>query len=120
MRNRETIKLDSKEITIKELTVKQIMMLGDKIANSSKSAGEGESDFDLIKGAFKDHLELGVEGIIFEELIELAPSELKLIYEKFKEVNAVFFEVAQQIGLLDLLQRIKLELQNGFLKSLAD
>jgi len=119
MRKRETIKLDDKEITIKELTVKQIIEIGEKIANPGE-AKQGGNDFDLIKDAFKEHLALGVEGIAFDEIMELAPSEIKTIYTKFKEVNGVFFEVAGQMGLLDLLQRIKLELQNGFLKSLAD
>jgi len=119
MRKRETIKIDDKEITIKELTVKQIIEIGEKVANPGE-AKAGLSDFDMIKDAFKEHLALGVEGIAFDDLVELAPSELKTIYEKFKEVNGVFFEVAEQVGILDLLQRIKLELQNGFLKSLAD
>ena len=119
MRKREGLKLDDKEIIVKELTLKEIMEIGDKIANSSRGT-KGGSDFDAIKDALKEHLELGIEGISFDQLVLMTPSELKTIYEKFKEVNSVFFEVAQQMGLIDLLRKIKIEIQNGFLKSLAD
>lgn len=118
MRKRETIKIDDREITIKELTVKQIIEIGDKVANPGERKN-GDSDLDLLKDAFKQHLALGVDGIVFDELLSLAPSELKTIYDTFKEVNAVFFGIAQQIGFLDLLQKIKLELQSNFLRSLA-
>jgi len=119
MRKLETIKLDDREITIKELTVKQIIEIGEKMANPGEDKKES-SDIDILKDAFKEHLALGVEGVSFDELIELAPSEIKVLYEKFKEVNKVFFEIAQQVGILNLLQKVKMELQASFLKSLAD
>ena len=113
MRKRNVIKIDDKEITVKELTVKEIISIGNKLTSESK---EG---FDSIKAVFGEHFAVGIEGISFPELWDLAPSELDQIYKAFKEVNHVFFQVARQAGLIEMIETIKEALKQDFLKSLA-
>jgi hypothetical protein len=44
----------------------------------------------------------------------MSPSELKSIFDAFKEVNATFFEVAQEAGLLNLLSQLKMAVVEDF------
>jgi hypothetical protein len=116
MRKRKTIKVDDREITVKELTVKEILEIGNRIADQDKA---GDVSLGAIKAALGNHLGMGVEGVQVDDLMEMAPSEIDSIYQAFKEVNAVFFEVAQQAGLKDLLRTLQEAVKRDFLKSLA-
>lgn len=116
MRIRKTIKLDDREITVKELTVKEILDVGNRLADQDK---DSSVTLDSIREALDQHLSLGVEGVTVADLMEMAPSEIDTIYQAFKEVNKVFFAVAQQAGLADLLRQLQEAIKRDFLSSLA-
>lgn len=121
MRKRKIVKIDDREITIKELTVREIIKLGDKLGDLDKgdtSEKEGTT-LEVIKESLGKHLSMGVEGVTIEDMIDMAPSDLDAMYHAFKEVNKVFFVVAQQAGIADLLRSVKDTIRRDFLKSLA-
>lgn len=156
MRRTKRIKIDDKEITVKELTPREIMGLGDKLsaftgadapaqpkgkAKAQPPAGSPDvgSDvnltgqvqglpekpkdkigFDAIKKALQENLTLAVEGITLDEMLDMAPSDLKTIWEEFKGVNTVFFEVVQKVGLGNLLHSVAQTIQRDFLSYVVD
>jgi hypothetical protein len=117
MRQRASIKIDSTEYVIKELTMKEILsLLSDKQEpkETTDPADFEKSLFGL--GPFLDRLiELAFENNVSRErLMEHTPSELKQIYNTFKEVNAPFFEVAQYLNLGETLHKITVQLLESF------
>ncbi len=88
MRKIKIVKIDDKEITVKELRVKDIR----EILIAGEEAGENIlADIERLLPYASD--------IKPEELEEMAPSEIKLLWEDFKEVNADFLEVIERLGI---------------------
>jgi hypothetical protein len=81
MRRTGTLTINDKVITINELTVKQILALRETVTGDALTA------IKEIVGLVTDAPE--------EFILELAPSELKNLYEKVKEVNADFFDLTR-------------------------
>lgn len=117
MRKQEPVKIDKKEIMVKELTVREILEIAE-LKNVKSAKGE-ELSLTMFKKEFSNYLPKAVTGIKLDEMLDLAPSELKEIYDKFKEVNGVFFDVARAAGLTALLDQIKTAVQKDFLKLLV-
>ena len=117
MRKVETVELSNElKIEIRELTVEQILTFYDDFAG-------GVNEEDLSKGTMgylETLFDLSVASEIFkfEDLKRLTPSEIKLIYDKFKEVNKVFFDVSQSLGLTQALEGLIEELRKEFTKGL--
>ncbi len=101
MRKTKTIKIDSKEITVKELRVKDIRRI-------LESGQRLEADFSQMPEILKM-----VTDLPFEELEEFAPSELKIIWEAFREVNSDFLDLVARSGITEVLK-------NSILKDLTD
>jgi hypothetical protein len=114
MRKRDSLKIDEKEITVKELTVREILEIADL-----KNVDKGDLTLDMFKEEFGNFLPKTVEGVTVDEMLDMAPSELRAIYDKFKEVNAVFFDTAREVGLGTLLEQLRAAIQRDFLKLLA-
>jgi len=95
MRNTKTIDIfkgdEKRQIIVKELTVKEIRNFWQN--HTDTILGQGMESFDGMKPFF----EVCVSGISWEELEDTTPSELKKLYTAFKDVNAVFFEVAKAV-----------------------
>lgn len=119
-RKRKTIKIDDREITVLELTVQDILdfiedenVTGDddlkKPPDELSPKPVGGSPKDLI-----DELLPKATDIKLAALKKMAPSEIKEIWDAFKEVNAVFFEAAQNVGLGGLLNKFKAALLEDF------
>lgn len=101
------LKIAGKNITVYEMTVKDIKKLWrDMIGATPESS---ETPMFSNEKLLKTHWDKCVHGITLDEADDLVPSELKLIYEAFAEVNAIFFDLA-----------LKLEGENPFLKSLRE
>lgn len=100
-----------KTVTIKELTVGQILSIFDSFAKPNQEAQGLEDALAEAKELFP----MSIEGIEWDELKELAPSEIKQIYEKFREVNNVFFDVACTLGINTALEEIIRALKNDFI-----
>jgi hypothetical protein len=92
MRKSKTIKIDDKEITVKELKVKDIRKLLDM------PEAEKDDTMELVEKFLPV-----VTDIKLSDLDEMAPSELKVLWETFKEVNADFLEVTGRLGITKML-----------------
>lgn len=80
MKKTSTITINDKIITVNELTMRQILDFKDRF-----------SGLDMLSGM--QELVTLVTDATPAFLLNLAPSELKLIYEKVKEVNTDFFDL---------------------------
>lgn len=104
-RNSKEVVVNGKPITVFELTVKDIKKLWSDITGGSPEA-QGVPFFSN-DAIIRNHWTKCIHGVTLEETEDMAPSELKLIYDAFAEVNAIFFDLA-----------LKLEGEDPFLKSL--
>ena len=111
MRKRKTIKIDEKEITVLELRVKDVLEIYEEI--------EAKKGLEDIQSQARQFLPKAI-SLDIQDLKEMAPSELKELYEAFKEVNAVFFEAAQTLGLGSLLSEAKKSIVKDFGNLCAD
>jgi len=99
MRKIKTIKIDDKEFTVKELTVQQVW--------DSKTSG-GKKDSDEIERLAA----LCCPELTTDVAMSMAPSELKQIWDTFKEVNADFLELAAYLGIDKvIMEEIKKEIE---------
>lgn len=106
MRKIGTLKIDNREITVKELRVKDLLAL-------LNGVDDQETNVQSLMERIEAFLPKAAD-IQLSELYEMAPSEIRQIYEKFKEVNAVFFETARALGLGDFLKKLKASLLQDF------
>lgn len=113
MRQRKVIKIDEKEITIKEMTIKEIMGI---VTDFTEMETTGIEDF---KQQINKILPM-VSDISLEEILKLAPSEAKEIYDIVREVNAVFFDMAEKIGLQKILGNLKNSIVSDFSSLVVD
>jgi hypothetical protein len=115
MRNSKSIEIDDKKITVYELTVAEIIGIGE-----TKAIKEKSTDLSDFKSVLEDYLPKALSGVTLDELIKMAPSDLKEIYDIFREVNATFFDVARSMGMGELLNQVTQAIQKDFLKLLVD
>lgn len=102
-RKTKTIQLEEREkpITIYELTVGQIIHLAEDDGPFSRT-GNNKG----LKGILDSDLLQVCSTLKFEDLLNFTPSELKQIWDAFREVNKTFFETARQVGLTGLLEEM--------------
>lgn len=117
MRLRKTIKIDKDEYVICELTLRQIMDYFQELT-TVKDKGEEEETTDTLNFFEKEIqalLDLALEGSYkVDDFMDYSPSELKELYDGFKEVNKVFFDTAAQIGVTEVLDQIRTTIQSEF------
>lgn len=120
MKKIKIVTIDDKEYHISELTIEQIIKIAER--------GDGEAGLSsLIKGkeipvaAIFSGLNEEVKSIVemcceftFEDLKKLAPSEIKLLFQAFREVNEDFLSVLREAGILAALERIKDQMVRDF------
>lgn len=111
MRKIKTIKIDEREITVRELTVKQIMGIFD-------NAGQTGSDANDLAGILKDKMAL-VTDLTLDDIVTMAPSELQQVWGAVKEVNTAFFELAQAAGLGQTIDKILAQLREALLSDFS-
>lgn len=108
MRKKKTIKIDNKEITVKELLVKEIRLVWDSIWEAGLSV-------EALQAQIKELLPVIAPELSIKDIDEMAPSELRTLWEAFKEVNADFFGIVRAVGGETALA----ELKKAFLKDLS-
>ena len=101
MRIRREFKIDNLELVAKELTMEEILGL-----LQDKQLGKGLS-LETIEESFNTYAPKFVDGITYEQLRKLAPSEIKEIIGKIQEANEVFFDIAGRLGLKEIGSRLK-------------
>lgn len=125
MKKQITVQIESKRFTISELTVEQIIELSTstKIGDDfSMLVGEGMPLAKIFTN-FTEELKIILEkscDFSLEDLKQLAPSEIKQLFEAFKEVNADFLLLLREVGVIPALVKIKEQMATNFLKALAD
>ncbi len=106
MRKTKIIRIDDQEITVKELTLRDIQELID----GSKTGILPALEILLAKSC----------GIKSDDIFKFAPSELEGLYAVFEEVNSAFFRIAEKLGLKQIMQNVILAMQTDFTASLAN
>lgn len=109
MRKQKKINIDNKEIVVKELRVRDMLELMEE--------WDKEQNFSWAHAG--KVLERATEGLDIEDLKDLTPSEIKVIWDAFKEVNSVFFKAAQAMDLGKVVAQIKDSFINDFSRLLA-
>jgi predicted RNase H-like nuclease (RuvC/YqgF family) len=102
MRLKKTFDIEGhkKKFEVNELTVKEIIDL-------SKDKAIDKLSVDALKELFQTRLLPLCSNIELDDLIEMAPSELKIIWDNFEEVNKTFFELARNAGIGQTLGELK-------------
>lgn len=96
MRKIKILKIDDNEITVKELRVKdirEILLIGERL-----------EDGDILENIEK--ILPYAADIKPEELECMAPSEIKMLWEGFKEVNADFLALVERLGIVKTLENL--------------
>jgi len=109
MRKSKMIKIDDKEITVKELTVRQVWGLA------------SQEDGVTMISRMDSMMEMTCQGLSREAAMDMAPSELMQVWEAVKEVNADFLALAKAAGLGELvttaIEEAKAEILSGGLSA---
>jgi predicted RNase H-like nuclease (RuvC/YqgF family) len=102
MRLKNTFKIEGyeKEFEVKELTVKEIIDL-------SKDKAIDNLSIDALKELFQTRLLPLCSNLELDELIEMTPSEIKIIWDNFEKVNEAFFHLARKAGIGETLGELK-------------
>ena len=108
MRKREIVKIDDKEITVKELTVREILDVFNGLSEAS-------SPQEILLGDLPKLTDASAE-----DLVSMAPSDLETLVEAAKRVNASFFKIAQRAGLGKILETILATFQHDFMDSFVN
>lgn len=117
MKQRQTVKIDEKEITLKELSVVELLYLCHRSGWVGEIAGV---DFDLQFAKQKsmtlpDLILSFISDVSKEEIIAFAPSEIKKLYDVFMDVNKVTFAAAKYFGVDKIIEDMKAELIKVFM-----
>ena len=102
MRKQTTFRIDGrdKDYKVKELSTREwIQFLGDQ--------NPGELDLLSFIGRGRSDLAAKYTNITENEVMDFTPSEIEIVWEKFKEVNAVFFGLPGRLGIKSLWEQIR-------------
>lgn len=105
MRKTKTFEIegvDKSPILVNELTVRQIIDL-----MSTEDGDLGGTDLDSLRKHFEQKLLPIATNLTMEELIKMAPSDIEVVWNNFKEVNSSFFGLARAAGLENVLNGLK-------------
>src|SRR3972149_5852499 len=98
MQKMKKMEFNGKNLTIKELTMRQIYDLGNEVT----SLPELHNNVSLMS-FLKKWLPILVEGFNEQDFWDCAPSELEALKDVLFEVNATFFKTVGWVGLKDAL-----------------
>lgn len=129
MRKRKVVKIDEKEYTIKELSVQDIIdltsgnsFLSGALLKESSSAGQDTKGGNLNMDGFNSDVAAIMAkccDFSIADVKKMAPSEIRLLYDAFNEVNADFLAILKTLGIADILVHLKEAVLSGFSKQLA-
>lgn len=116
MAREKSVEISSElRITVRELTVDQIERFVNEIGPQA-----GEEDFTMHFVMRVVELLEECTGASLEDVRSMTPSEIQSIYEAFREVNSVFFEIPQKLGIADLWDEIKKNIVNDLFSVLGN
>lgn len=127
MKKSETIEINEKQYSISELTIRQIIEIvqNGQVEKSLALLSTDNKEFSLsqIFNSFLEEIRVIVNkccSFTVEDLEDLAPSEIKELFECFKRVNSDFLSVLRETGIVVALSSIKERMVVDFSKVLAD
>ena len=114
MKNSTVVKIDDKEFTIKELSLREIIAF----LNESKFLGgsEAEADKSVEEAILLRLNDLPVDvkylmekccDFTLEDLYDLHPSEIRKIIDAFKEINKDFLSALEMLGVTEAVKVIR-------------
>ena len=114
MRKTITFKIEGydKSFEVKELSVKEIIGL-------MQDEGIQGQDLNSLKAIFTERLLPLCVNVDINELVEMVPSEIMIMWNHFKAMNSDFFDMAQKLGLAEVIADLKKAAIDDFLKLLA-
>ncbi len=89
-------------VRLQELTVREVLDMGEQF-------GRGPLVEDL------ERLLPRVSNLATNDLLDMTPGELELVWEKFKEVNAAFFRIAGALGFGRVLEAFRAQLRSDLM-----
>lgn len=110
MRKSKNIKIDDKEITVKELRVKDILEIFNTI---------GQEGIENLGNQIQIFLPMFTKDVSLEDLESMSPSEINQIVEALKEVNSDFLSLASRLGLDKLIKNFQEAVMVDFSNLLA-
>ena len=146
MKKSKTVKIQidqktEKEFTVTELSVAEIIDLGQKnplfgatLNDEAETTGnniKNHSDKDKKKkekGMLGDILDISksAQGVMkiscdfdLKDLKALPPSDIEILFNNFKEVNATFLTLLEKMGVIEVSKQIAQKAMSDFLKMLA-
>ena len=90
----EIVKVNDKDINVKELKIKDFLALKDEFLKEDKENINNKQVLDLVK----ENINKLVPELTEEDLLESYPSEIEQVVEKFIEVN--FTGIKKVIGII--------------------
>lgn len=112
------VTVKDKTISVFELTVKDVKKLWQDITGATPETA-GKPFFSNEK-IMRDYWDKCVHGIKLEDADDMTPSELKIVYDAFLEVNAIFFDLALQLeGENPLLKGLRITLLDDLMLRFA-
>jgi len=99
MRKSEKIKINEKEVEIKELRVKDVYKFGSRLAEQKDTLGVKE-----VKSIIEEVLP-EVSDLSADELLELSFSDVDVLEEAFWKVNKSFLKRLDQLGIKENLKK---------------
>ena len=111
MRIQKTIKIDDREITVKELLLIDYFTIFDLNL-------DGDLSLKGIRAHIEKVLPLATD-LPFDVFLKMAPSEADVIWEAFKEVNSSFLAKIRKLGLGKIWEKIQSMIVKDFLELFA-
>jgi len=127
MRLSDKVTIDKVEYEVLELTLRQIIdyfqnmsTRAEESSEEDKKSGVTTNSIDFFKSEIQTLLSIALEGDHkVEDFLDMAPSDMKKIYETFKKVNSVFFDIAAQMGITQAMEGFKSMILSEFSKLLV-
>jgi len=95
-------------------------LLSDEEKEQEDNTNVMDSIFDIFGEEFKELFDLSISGVSWERLEDFTPSQIEELYDGFKEVNKVFFRVAQSMGIIEGVTRVLGSLKVNLLEEFAN
>ena len=117
MKQRQTIKIDDKEITITELTIQELLYLCHRtgwVKDLPDMINKDQFDKYKNKDVWDVALSL-ISDISMKDLFTLAPSEIKKLCDVFMKVNEATLSAAKYFGVDKVVDDMKENLTKFFM-----
>jgi uncharacterized protein YktB (UPF0637 family) len=105
MRKTKTFKIEGndKSFEVRELKVKEIIGL----LQQASTKAETSTELFGLKEVLEDNFLPLVSNVTMDDIQEMTPSELEIVYNHFREVNKAFFDVARTTGFQEIAEELK-------------